>query len=135
MGLLLDTGAVYAYYDADDDWHERMRPLLDDERSRRLLPAVVLPELDHLLDVRLGRGARQALYDDIVTGVYEVVDVAPDRWVRVRELDEQFADLDLGLVDAAVATLAEQLAVPRLATTDRRHFPAFQQEVPLVLLP
>lgn len=135
MGLLLDTGAVYAYYDADDDWHERMRPLLDDEPSRRLLPAVVLPELDHLLGVRLGRGARHALYEDIVMGVYEIVDVAPDRWSRVRELNTQFADLDLGLVDAAVASLTEQLAVSRLATTDRRHFSAIQQHVPMELLP
>lgn len=135
MSLLLDTGAVYAYYDADDRWHDRVRPLLDDERSRRLLPAVVLPEVDHLLGARLGRRARHALYEDIVAGVYEVVDVDPDRWARVRELNEQYADLDLGLVDAAVATLAEQLAVPRLATTDRRHFPALQAHVPLVLLP
>lgn len=135
LALLLDTGAVYAYYDADDEWHGRVRPLLDGESQRRLIPAVVLPELDHLLGHRLGRPARHALYEDIVDGVYDVMDLAPERWARVLELNVQFRDLDLGLVDAAVATLSEQLGVRRLATTDRRHFPAIQAAVSLELLP
>lgn len=31
MTLLLDTGAVYAYYDRDDRWHAAMRRLIDDK--------------------------------------------------------------------------------------------------------
>jgi uncharacterized protein len=112
----------------------RVRPVVD-AAARRLLPAVVLPEVDHLLGDRLGRAARQALYGVVVTGVYEVIDLDPSRWARVQELDRQFEDLELGLVDAAVAALAEQLGVRRLATTDHRPFSTIAGEVALTLLP
>lgn len=135
MTLLLDTGALYAYYDRDDDWHEAMRAEIDAEPGALLVPAVVLPEVDHLLGARLGRAARLALYGDVVDGVYHVADLDPERYARVLELNQRFADLDLGLVDAAVAALSEQLGVRRLATTDRRHFPALMNDVALELVP
>lgn len=49
MTLLLDTGAAYAYYDRDDSWHAAMRQLIDDEAGTLALPAIVIPEVDHLL--------------------------------------------------------------------------------------
>lgn len=135
MTLLLDTGAVYAYYDRDDDWHAAMRAEIDAEPGALVVPAVVLPEVDHLLGTRIGRTARLALYGDIVDGVYHVTDLEPGRYGRVLELNQRFADLDLGFVDAAVAALSEQLGVRRLATTDRRHFPVLMSVVPLELVP
>jgi len=43
---------------------------------------------------------------------------------RAMEIDRQYAALELGLVDASVAALAEELGVYRLATRDVRHFSA-----------
>jgi hypothetical protein len=42
---------------------------------------------------------------------------------KLRALAE-YADLDLGLVDASVIALAEEIGVYRLATRDVRHFSA-----------
>ena len=122
MPLLLDSGIVYAYYDASDAWHRRALDLIRDESGPLLLPAPVIPEVDHLLGSRLGRRARQAFYQGIVEGAYLVVDLPPAAYPRVAELDRTFADLELGFVDAALAVLAETLEVPRIATTDRRDF-------------
>jgi uncharacterized protein len=135
MGLLLDSGAVYAYYVRDDRWHGRVRGLLDADPGPFMLPAVVVPEVDHLLGRAVGPRAQLALYEDIVNDVYLVADLAAAGYERVLELNRRFADLELGFVDAAVAALAEQLGVDRLATTDRRHFPAIAGEVALSLLP
>ncbi|MGQ0464294.1 MAG: type II toxin-antitoxin system VapC family toxin [Sporichthyaceae bacterium] len=135
MTLLLDTGAVFAYYVADDRWHASMRAAIDEESGELVLPAPVIPEVDHLLGVRVGRAAREAFYADIVEGVYLVVDLDPERYAEVRDLNMQFADLDLGFVDAAIAALSRQLGVRRLATSDRRHFPAIAGVVPLELVP
>jgi predicted nucleic acid-binding protein len=41
---------------------------------------------------------------------------------RIAELISKYADLPLGLVDASVVALAEQLGVQEIATLDRRHF-------------
>jgi predicted nucleic acid-binding protein len=44
-------------------------------------------------------------------------------------------ELDLGFVDAAIVALAETLKVPRIATTDRRHFTPLAARFALQLLP
>jgi hypothetical protein len=41
---------------------------------------------------------------------------------RAMAIDARFADLGLGLVDASVIALAEDLGVRRVATRDVRHF-------------
>lgn len=135
MTLLLDTGAVYAYYDRDDSWHLGMRKLIDEEPGALVLPAAVLPEVDHLLGARIGHHAQLGLYEDIVAGVYLVVELDVSRYGRVLELNQRHAALRLGFVDAAVAALSEQLGLSRLATVDRWHFPAIYNDVPLELLP
>ena len=55
MSVLLDTGIVYAYYDRSDAWHARARALIEAEPRGLVLPAAVIPEVDHLLGVRLGQ--------------------------------------------------------------------------------
>ncbi|MET0596205.1 MAG: PIN domain-containing protein [Polyangiaceae bacterium] len=41
---------------------------------------------------------------------------------RAMEIDRRYAGLGLGLVDASVVALAEEIGVDRLATRDVRHF-------------
>jgi predicted nucleic acid-binding protein len=40
----------------------------------------------------------------------------------MREVCDQYADADVGFVDAAVLAVVERLREPKLATLDRRHF-------------
>jgi predicted nucleic acid-binding protein len=63
-----------------------------------------------------------ALLDDIDTGAYHVEDVDQADYRRVRELCDQYADSDIGFVDAAVLAITERLREPKLATLDKRHF-------------
>lgn len=122
MALVLDTGALYAYYDSDDAWHVRIRELIDSEPGVLMLPASIIAELDYLIGRELGTTARKALYQDIVEGVYLVDDLPRAGYRRVLELNDQFDDLELGFVDAAVMATAEASGVMRIATTDRRDF-------------
>lgn len=135
MSVLLDTGIVYAYYDASDDWHEAALGVFERQDGPLLLPAPVIPEVDHLLGRRLGRRARETFYDGIVDGSYLVVELPPSAYARVADLDRTYAELDLGFVDAAVLALAEALEVPRIATTDRRDFAPLVGPLGLRLLP
>ena len=135
MSLLLDTGIVYAYYDRSDRWHAKARALLRAQARGLILPAPVIPEVDHLLETRLGRESRVAFYAGITGGHYFVADLPRQAYARVAEIDEQFADLTLGFVDAAIVALAAALNVPRVATTDRRHFTPLAARFSLELLP
>lgn len=134
MSLLLDTGIVYAYYDRSDDWHGRAKSVIGRERRGLLLPSPVIPEVDHLLGHRIGSQARATFLAGIVDGHYLVTDLPRNAYARVAELDRQFADLDLGFVDAAIVAIAEHLELTRIATTDRRHFPPLAAALGLELV-
>lgn len=135
MSLLLDTGIVYAYYDRSDEWHVRARTLLRTEPHGLILPAPVIPEIDHLLGARLGERSRLTFYSGITGGHFLVADLPRRAYGRVADINKQFADLALGFVDAAIVVLADTLRVPRIATTDRRHFTPLAAHYSLELLP
>jgi predicted nucleic acid-binding protein len=135
MSVLLDTGIVYAYYDRSDSWHDRARTLVQGEQRGLILPAPVVPEVDHLLGQRLGTPSRLSFYAGIVEGYYLIADVPKGAYARVVELNRRFEDLDLGFVDAAIVALAEALGLTRVATTDRRHFEPLAAALSLQLLP
>jgi predicted nucleic acid-binding protein len=135
VSVLLDTGIVYAYYDRSDRWHARARALLKAEARGLILPAPVIPEIDHLLATRLGHESCLAFYGGITGGHFFVADLPRQAYARVAEINRQFADLSLGFVDAAIVVLAGTLGVPRVATADRRHFTPLASAFSLELLP
>ncbi|PZA08192.1 MULTISPECIES: type II toxin-antitoxin system VapC family toxin [unclassified Meiothermus] len=135
MPLLVDTGILFAYYDKKDFWHPQARALLDAEDSPPVLPAPAIAEADYLLSTRLGFQGQLALYDDITQGVYLVANLSPEGYKRVLQLNQQYADLRLGFVDAAIIAIAEELGIGAIATTDRRHLGAVQAKIGLELLP
>jgi hypothetical protein len=132
--MLLDSGMLIAYYNRRDEWHQVAVGLLDAEEIL-LLPAPVIPEVDHLLGRRLGLAAQMALYEDIGSQVYQVVELSEAGYQRVLEFNRQYQSLRLGFVDAAVIAIAEELGIGRIATLDRRHFGAVESKIRLELLP
>jgi len=135
VSILLDTGIVYAYYDRSDRWHAKARALLHAESRGLILPAPVIPEVDHLLGARLGYASRMTFYAGITGGHYFVADLPRSAYARVIEINRQFADISLGFVDAAVVALAGTLNLSRVATTDRRHFAPLAAHFSLELVP
>ena len=122
MALVIDTGPMVAYLDASDDDHLRCRELVDAATEPRLIPAPVLVELDFVLRPRGGSGAFRLLLEDVALGGFSVLDLTAEDYVRAARLHEQYADVPIGFVDAAVMASVERLNEPKLATLDRRHF-------------
>jgi predicted nucleic acid-binding protein len=107
---------------ADDADHQRCASMLQSRPERRIVPAPVLVELDHLLSRELGNSAFPALLDTIKTGELDVEDLTVGDYERAAELMRTYADLEVGFVDCAVLAVTERLGEPRLATLDHRHF-------------
>ncbi|MCP4655384.1 MAG: PIN domain-containing protein [bacterium] len=135
MAVLLDTGIVYSYYDRRDSWHTRSVEFLTQEQGELIVPAPVIPEVDHLMVRRLGSRAAWLFYQSMAEGYYLVADLPQEEYGRVLDLNQRFRDLELGFVDAAVIAIAEALEVRRIATTDRRDFGALAGELDIELLP
>jgi predicted nucleic acid-binding protein len=122
VALILDTGPLYASLDRSDRRHSACRRSLEEAREPLVIPTPVLAEVDYLVHARLHAGVFLALLDDIIAGAYVIEELQSADYRRVRELCDQYADADIGFVDAAVLAVVERLNEPKLATLDHRHF-------------
>jgi len=119
--LICDTGALLEYIVKGTPDHQRFRQAIDRSRTR-YVPGLVLIELDYFL--RHERPAMNAFMEDLARGAFTYAAPAHDQLARAMEIDERYGDLGLGLVDASVMALAEDLGIRRVATRDVRHFAA-----------
>lgn len=119
--LICDTGAVLDYLVEQAPDHRRFRMAIDAARAR-YVPGLVLAEVDYFL--RDERSAMSAFISDLATGAFIYAPPSRESLQRAMAIDERFADLGLGLVDASIVVLAEDLGIRRIATRDVRHFSA-----------
>lgn len=110
-------------FDRDDEAHERCAKLLaETTRERRVVPAPVLVEVDHLLGSYTREGAFGAVLEQIRNGALVIEDLLVRDYERVDELLRTYGDLKVGFVDCAVLAVVERLGELKLATLDHRHF-------------
>lgn len=126
MALVLDTGPLYVALDRHDAHHQSVRALLQATRERLVIPAPVLVEVDYLLTQRKRPDGMIHLLDDIDAGAYSIEELQYDDYARITAIYKQYADANVGLVDAAVLAVVERLNEPKLATLDHRHFGLLQ---------
>ena len=131
--ITLDTSAIVALVDRKDQDHEAVTGALRQESPPYLVPVAVLGEVGYFIETRFGQPVLERFLDDLRDGAF-VLDCSDDDIGRVRDLVARFADLHLGLVDAAVIACAERRG-GRVLTLDQRDFGVVARDVPLSLLP
>jgi predicted nucleic acid-binding protein len=119
--LICDTGALLDYLVEGAPDHQRFRHAIDRARTR-YVPGLVLAEVDYFL--RDERSAMKALMNDLARGAFTYAAPSLDQLARAMEIDRRYDNLGLGLVDASLVVLAEDLGIRRIATRDVRHFAA-----------
>ncbi len=122
MALILDTGPLLAALDAADPDHARCAGLISGSTEDLLVPALVLAELDYWCLTRLTLDAWLVFLEDVEQGIYVIEPPTAPDLARCRQLQAQYRDSSLGVVDASIVALAERLAEPKVATLDERHF-------------
>jgi uncharacterized protein len=122
MALVLDTGPILAALDADDPDHERSAALIANSRERLVVVAPTLIEIDYWIRKRMQLAVWDAFTRDVESGAYQLEQLSATDLLRVAELEREYENLDLGMVDAAVIAVCERLDERKVATLDRRHF-------------
>lgn len=122
MAVICDTGPILAALDTADPDHEPCARLLQDAAADLVVPSLVLAEIDYWCHGRLTAEAWLYFLDDLLAGVYRHEPPSQADLERCRALQQQYADLGLGVVDASVIALAERLGETTVATLDHRHF-------------
>jgi predicted nucleic acid-binding protein len=119
--LICDTGALLDYLVASAADHRAFKQAINRAQTR-YVPGLVLAELDYFL--RHERTPMRRFMQDLHRGAFTYAPPAMDAIVRAMDIDERHAGLGLGLVDASIVALAEDLGLRRIATRDVRHFTA-----------
>jgi predicted nucleic acid-binding protein len=122
VALVLDTSVLLAALDASDPDHGRCAELIAGSSENLVVPALVLSELDYWCHERLTAAVWQAFLEDLLAGVYSVQGPTETDLKRCLELQRDYADLAVGVVDASVLALVERLGETKVATLDHRHF-------------
>lgn len=131
--ITIDTGALVALLDRRDPDHRRVREALVTDPGPYLVPAWILAEVGYFAEERLGAKVVDAFLADLETSAYAFE--CGDRDVpRIRELVQRYADLPLGVADAAVVACAERNG-GRVLTLDARDFGVVAKEGKIQVLP
>jgi uncharacterized protein len=131
--VTLHTSAVFALLNQRDPDHEPVRRALLADRGPYLVPAAILAEIGYLTEQRLGLEVLDAFLADLQERAF-VLEPPDDDLARIRELFRRYADLPLGLADAAVIACAERHG-GRVLTLDTRHFGTVSREGTITPLP
>lgn len=127
MKVVCDTAPLIAAADRRSSVHRLAGGLIGELGRDLVLLDVVLAESDYLLRARVGVRSARHLLAAVVAGTHSSAFVSPGLLRRASELDSQYADLELGLVDASIMAYAERHDLPIL-TFDFRDFRATSSE-------
>jgi uncharacterized protein len=122
--LIVDAAPLVALGDSRDRLHAEVGEVLRAESGELIVPAPVSAEADYLIRRRGTAAADRAFLRDVAAGRFRVEGLTADEHGAVARLDEQYADLDLGLADLSMVILAHRFRTRRLLTFDERDFRA-----------
>jgi predicted nucleic acid-binding protein len=122
--LLLDAGPLVALADPDEPRRDEILGILATEPGALVIPAPTTAEIDYLLGQRFGDAARRAFLTDLAAGRFAVAPLEREEYATIIDLDTRYADLQLGLADCALITLADRHRTTRILSFDERHFRA-----------
>jgi uncharacterized protein len=135
--LIVDAAPLVALADSRDRLQAAVGDVLHAEAGDLIVPAPVSAEVDYLIRRRGTAKAARAFLHDVTAGRFQVVGLSAEEHGVAAQIDEQYADLSLGLADLSVVVLSHRFRTRRLLTFDER---AFRAVAPLsggsfVLLP
>jgi predicted nucleic acid-binding protein len=137
MTLVLDAAPIVGLADPEEPQRATILSTLRKEPGTLVVPAPISAEADYLLGQRLGDAARHAFLRDLTEGRFVSACLERDDYATVRELDDRYSDLELGLADCSLVVLAERYDTVRVMSFDERHLRALEplQGGAFVILP
>ena len=131
--MVVDTSFVIDAYNARAARHEAVSAWIDIADEELVTSPLAVAEMDHLVPMRGGDPAREALWHNLASGALAV------RWwadAMTETLAISRDRPDIGLVDASLVALANRLRTDRVATLDG-HFRTLTTAAgkPFTLLP
>jgi hypothetical protein len=120
--LIVDTGALLAFFDTDEPDHRAVSEVLDGATEPLVVSPYVVAEIDYLVASRLGVSAELAVLRELTGGAWDLPAIDVEELDKARAVIERFADQNVGLADASNVILADRYRTRTIVTLDHRHF-------------
>jgi predicted nucleic acid-binding protein len=124
ISALADTGAILAYLDRGDAWHERCRDAFHELRLPLLTSLAVLTELFHLV----GDSEREtaAAWRFMRPGAVSLLTITDAELPKIEALMRKYADRPMDLADATLVYLAHRESIGTVYTIDHDDFETYR---------
>ncbi len=115
--ILVDTGVLVALYDQADRYHDQVIEFLSHYRGQLITTLGCVTEVMWLLasDHRVQNEFLHHLSEQI----YECESLQSHDFMRIAELNSQYADLPADFSDLALVAISERLDIAKIATLDK----------------
>ena len=121
---LIDTGAILALLDSDDQWHELCTAAFPSLLLPLATTAAVLAELFHLLGDHPGDMA--AAWRFLRSGAVVLLPITDADVPDLERLMKQYADRPMDLADAALVHLAKRESLTTIFSIDHDDFETYR---------
>ncbi len=114
--FLLDTGVIVALLDKSEQFHKACVAAISDLKAPLVTCEAVIAEACYL--VRNMAGAKEAVLENVATGVFQVPFRLVESVGEVRRILKKYADREVDLADACLVHLATELKTAEILTLD-----------------
>ena len=121
---LADTGALLAYLDRSDRWHERCRAAFTELRLPLITSTAVLTELFHLVGDR--RRETEVASEFVRSGALSVAPLADRDLPDLMALMRRYHDRPMDFADATLVHIAERESLSTIFTVDHDDFETYR---------
>lgn len=121
---LADTGALLAYLDQSDRWHERCQAAFTELRLPLVTSTAVLTELFHLVGDR--RRETEVAWEFVRSGVLSVAPLGDRDLPDLMALMRRYHDRPMDFADATLVQIAERESLSTIFTVDHDDFETYR---------
>jgi hypothetical protein len=114
--IITDSSILVAYYSAKDNYHRAIVNFFEQCSSELITTTACITEVMYLLS-RNYRTQNEFL-SDLSHQLYQCIPLLPQDFARIRQLNEQYADLPGDFADLSLITISERLNISAIITLD-----------------
>jgi predicted nucleic acid-binding protein len=114
--ILTDSSILVAYYSTRDNYHKSVTKFFEECTSELITTMVCVTEVMYLLssDYR----TQNEFLNDLSQQLYQCITLSTEDFVRIRELNQQYADLPGDFADLSLIAISEKLNISAIITLD-----------------
>ena len=114
--ILTDSSILVAYYSAKDNYHDSVCYFFEQCSSELITTTACVTEVMYLLssDYR----TQNEFLNDLAQKLYRSVPLLAQDFARIKQLNEQYADLPGDFADLSLIAISERLNISAIITLD-----------------